>query len=124
MCFTFVCGHVGIYGKEQADYLAKNATKKNINADANVPKSYLKNIFNLKQLKNGIISILLQVKKNITKKFFPTISEIHKNKHLVLNFDSTQFLSGHGNFSDYLECFKLAFSGPCSCVNMYVIQCQ
>ena len=70
MCFTFVCGHVGIYGKEQADYLAKNATKKNINADANVPKSYLKNIFNLKQLKNGIISILLQIREMLQKSSF------------------------------------------------------
>ena len=32
--FTFVRGHVGIYGNERADWLAKNATKKNIQSAA------------------------------------------------------------------------------------------
>ena len=113
--FTFVRGHVGIYGNERADWLAKNATKKNINVDVNVPKSYLKNIFKFKTIEKWNCEYLATDKGNITKKFFPTISERLKNKHLVLNFHASQFLSGHGNFRVYLERFKLASSGLCSC---------
>ena len=91
--FTFVRWHVGIYGNERADWLAKNATKKNINTDVNFPKSYLKNIFKFKTIEKWNCEYLTTDKGDITKKFFPTISERLKNKYLVLCFYATRFLS-------------------------------
>ncbi|GFT42195.1 uncharacterized protein TNCV_1008701 [Trichonephila clavipes] len=40
--FAFVRGHKGALGNERADWLAKAATKRKINIDVNIPKSFYK----------------------------------------------------------------------------------
>lgn len=113
--FTFVRGHVGIHGNERADWLAKNATRNDINVDVNIPKSYFKKMFKSKIIELWNHEYLTTDKGYITKKFFPNITNRIKNKHIFLNFNTTQFLSGHGNFNTYLERFKLTPSNLCSC---------
>ena len=84
--FTFVRRHVGIYGNERVDWLSKNATKKNINVDVNVPKSYLKNTFKFETVEKWNREYLTIDKGDIAKMFFPIISEWLKNKHFLLIF--------------------------------------
>ncbi|GFV92713.1 RNase H domain-containing protein [Trichonephila clavipes] len=44
--FAFFRGHTGILGNERVDWLAKAATKRKIDIDVNIPKSFYKNITN------------------------------------------------------------------------------
>ena len=55
------------------NFLAKNETKKNINADVNVPKSFLKNIFKIETIKRWNGEYLTTNKGDVTKNFFPTL---------------------------------------------------
>ena len=89
MRFTFVLGHAEIYRNERDDWLAKNVRKKNINV-VNVPKSYLKNILKFEKIKEWNYKYLTTYKADITKKFFPTISEKFKNKNFALVCQATQ----------------------------------
>lgn len=53
---------------------------------------------------------------NITRQlYFPTIYDRLKCKNIVQNFVLSQFLSGHGKFTEYLYRFKLSTSPTCSC---------
>ncbi|GFX45853.1 hypothetical protein TNCV_934921 [Trichonephila clavipes] len=40
--FAFVLGHTGVLGNERADWLAKAATKRKIDIEVNIPKSFYK----------------------------------------------------------------------------------
>ncbi|GFX94790.1 RNase H domain-containing protein [Trichonephila clavipes] len=40
--FAFVRGHTGVLGNERTDWLAKAATKRKIDIDVNIPKSFYK----------------------------------------------------------------------------------
>ncbi|GFV93363.1 RNase H domain-containing protein [Trichonephila clavipes] len=44
--FAFVRGHTGVLGNERTDWLAKAATKRKIDIDVNIPKSFYKKITN------------------------------------------------------------------------------
>ncbi|GFV73678.1 RNase H domain-containing protein [Trichonephila clavipes] len=50
--FAFVRGHTGVLGNEQADWLAKAATKRKIDIDVNIPKSFYKKITNERMMKS------------------------------------------------------------------------
>ncbi|GFU92472.1 RNase H domain-containing protein [Trichonephila clavipes] len=50
--FAFVRGHTGVLGNERADWLAKAATKRKIDIDVNIPKSFYKKITNERMMKS------------------------------------------------------------------------
>ena len=54
-------------------------TKKNNNVDVNAPKSHLKNVFKFETIGKWNCEYITADKGDITKKFFPTISERLKN---------------------------------------------
>ncbi|GBM67644.1 hypothetical protein AVEN_226016-1 [Araneus ventricosus] len=113
--FSFVQGHIGIYGNERADWLAKEATKLIDFIPMTVPKSFYKSVF-----KKHVISQwnnLYQISRNAksTKDFFPSIHGRLQVIHFVPNFRITQFLTGHGNFKAYLKRFNLSRTDLCSC---------
>ncbi|GBN18103.1 hypothetical protein AVEN_116671-1 [Araneus ventricosus] len=113
--FSFVRGHIGFYGNERADWLAKEATKLIDFIPMTVPKSFYKSVF-----KKHVISQwnnLYQISHNAksTKEFFPSIHGRLKAIHFVHNFRITQFLTGHRNFKAYLKRFNLSRTNLCSC---------
>ncbi|GBL75670.1 hypothetical protein AVEN_154982-1 [Araneus ventricosus] len=128
--FSFVRGHIGIYGNERADWLAKEATKLIDFIPVTVRKSFYKSVF-----KKHVISQwnnLHQISHNAksTKEFFPSIHGRLKAVHFVPNFRVTQFLTGHGNFKAYLKRFNLSRTDLCSCssgeiqdVNHLILSC-
>ncbi|GFT76568.1 RNase H domain-containing protein [Trichonephila clavipes] len=73
--FAFVRGHTGVLGNERADWLAKAATKRKIDIDVNIPKSFYKKITKEKMVKSWNQEYLISNKWSITKKFFPTINK-------------------------------------------------
>ncbi|GFS86169.1 RNase H domain-containing protein [Trichonephila clavipes] len=50
--FAFVRGHTGVLGNERVDWLAKAATKRKIDIDVNIPKSFYKKITNERMMKS------------------------------------------------------------------------
>ncbi|GBL96022.1 hypothetical protein AVEN_199982-1 [Araneus ventricosus] len=129
--FSFVRGHIGIYGNESTDWLANEATKLIDFIPTTVPKSFNKSIF-----KKRVISqwnSLYQISHNAksAKEFFPSIHGRLKAIHFVPNFRITQFLTGHGNFKAYLKRYNLYRTDLCSCtggeiqdVNHLILSCS
>ncbi|GFU52807.1 putative 115 kDa protein in type-1 retrotransposable element R1DM [Trichonephila clavipes] len=96
--FAFFRGHTGVLGNERADWLAKAATKRKIDIDVNIPKSFYKKITKERMVKSLNQEYLISNKGSITKKFFPTINKRLSCHHFYTNYKLTQFLTGHGNF--------------------------
>ncbi|GFY02017.1 uncharacterized protein TNCV_5098781 [Trichonephila clavipes] len=113
--FAFARGHTGVLGNERADWLAKAATKRKIDIDVNIPKSFYKKITNERMMKSWNQEYLISNKGSITKKFFPTINKRLSCHHFYTNYKLTQFLTGYGNFKSYLNKFNLAPSSFCDC---------
>ncbi|GFY36301.1 transposable element Tc3 transposase [Trichonephila clavipes] len=113
--FAFVRGHTGVFGNERADWLAKAATKRKIDIDVNIPKSFYKKITKERMVKSWNQEYLISNKGNITKNFFPTINKRLSCHHFYTNYKLTQFLTGHGNFKSYLNQFNLVPSSFCDC---------
>ncbi|GFW86797.1 RNase H domain-containing protein [Trichonephila clavipes] len=93
--FAFVRGHTGVLGNERADWLAKAATKRKIDIDVNIPKSFYKKITNEGMMKSWNQEYLISNKGSITKNFFPTINKRLSCHHFYTNYKLTQFLTGH-----------------------------
>ncbi|GFU14067.1 RNase H domain-containing protein [Trichonephila clavipes] len=68
--FAFVLGHTGVLGNEQADWLAKAATKRKIDIEVNIPKSFYKKSTKERMVKSWNQEYLISNKGSITKKFF------------------------------------------------------
>ncbi|GFV06862.1 RNase H domain-containing protein [Trichonephila clavipes] len=71
--FAFVLGHTGVLGNEQADWLAKAATKRKIDIEVNIPKSFYKKSTKERMVKSWNQEYLISNKGSITKKFFPPL---------------------------------------------------
>lgn len=56
-----------------------------------------------------------------TYKLIPNIEERIKNKNLLPDYYFTQFLTGHGNFGEYLKRFKLTNNDKCQSCKKKVI---
>ncbi|GFT41702.1 RNase H domain-containing protein [Trichonephila clavipes] len=94
--FAFVRGHTAVLGNERANWLAKAATKRKIDIDVNIPKSFYKKITKERMVKSWNQEYLISNKGSITKKFFPTINKRLSYHHFYTNYKLTQFLTGHG----------------------------
>ncbi|GFU76807.1 homeodomain-interacting protein kinase 2 [Trichonephila clavipes] len=113
--FAFVRGHTDVLGNERVDWLAKAATKRKIDIDVNIPKSFYKKITKERMEKFWNQEYLISNKGSITKKFFPTINKRLSCHHFCTNYELTQFLTGHSNFKSYLNKFNLVPSSFCGC---------
>ncbi|GFX04638.1 uncharacterized protein TNCV_2773691 [Trichonephila clavipes] len=102
--FAFVRGHTGVLGNERADWLAKAATKRKIDIDVNIPKSFYKKIMKERMMKSWNQEYLISNKGSITKKFFPTIN-MRAFKRLNINWPPNfhQLLSTRSAFKNFCK---------------------
>ncbi|GFV08230.1 RNase H domain-containing protein [Trichonephila clavipes] len=72
--FAFVRGYTGVLGNDRADWLARAATKREIDIEFNIPKSFYKKIMKERMVKSWDQEYFVSNKASLTKKFLPTIS--------------------------------------------------
>ncbi|XP_067137105.1 uncharacterized protein [Centruroides vittatus] len=114
LSYNWIPAHKGHVGNEQADKLAKWATKTNTTkAYARIPLTEIRSQI------NKITQNLWQQEWDSSEtgrycyKFFPTIQDRLQNKHFTVNFGVTQCLTRHGNFGEYLHRFCIRKSNLC-----------
>ena len=113
--FTWVKAHVGIYGNELADRLAKAAacSTEMVTFDR-TPKSTFYSEFEEEATQKWQNEWVNTTKAAVTKQFFPNVRErIKLNINVNPNF--TAMVTGHGKTRAYLHRFKLAESATCPC---------
>jgi ribonuclease HI len=113
--FTWFKAHVGIYGNELADRLAKAAAgsrEMEVTFDR-TPKSTFYSEFEeaTQKWQNECVNT---TKAAVTKQFFPNVRDrIKLNINVNPNF--TAMVTGHGKTRAYFHRFKLAESATCPC---------
>ncbi|XP_023231124.1 uncharacterized protein LOC111631156 [Centruroides sculpturatus] len=114
--FKWVRAHVGTPGNEAADQLAKEAA-----SSAATPSFYDIPLVTTKKL---IFQTSVRIwQRNweeestgrSTFKFIRNILQRLNSKHLVIDYITSQLLSGHGNFKSYLHRFNHSDSPFCQC---------
>ncbi|GBN05473.1 hypothetical protein AVEN_240464-1 [Araneus ventricosus] len=112
--FTHVKRYCGILGNERADFLAKNALNMRININVGIPKCHWKSLSHQKLL--GQWEENSSSKSSHTKKLFPMVKyRLERNSFFFCSFKVTRFLTGHGNFGEYLKRFHRQTSNLCDC---------
>ena len=114
--FSWVKAHVGNYGNETADRLAKQAAS---DGDlqicyANVPISAVKNQLATISEESWKAEWELTTKGLLTKSFFPSVQDRLKLK-LRMTPNLTTLLTGHGRMNYYFHRFKIKNSAMCVC---------
>ncbi|XP_067129396.1 uncharacterized protein [Centruroides vittatus] len=114
LSYNWIPAHKGHVGNEQADKLAKWATRTNTTKGyARIPLTEIRSQI------NKIMQNLWQQEWDSSEtgrycyKFFPTIQDRLQNKHFTVNFGVTQCLTRHGNFGEYLHRFCIRKSNLC-----------
>ncbi|GBN67644.1 hypothetical protein AVEN_111947-1 [Araneus ventricosus] len=110
--FTHVKGHCGILGNVRA----KECISMPININVGISKCHWKRLSHQKLLVQWEEEYASSSKASHTKKFFPTVKyRLERNSFLVCSFKETQFLTGHGNFGEYLKRFHRQITNVCDC---------
>ncbi|CAN0599895.1 unnamed protein product, partial [Ectocarpus sp. 12 AP-2014] len=113
---SLVKAHIGVVGNERADQLAKSFNSD----DAVIEQLYAPLSF----VRSQILAVADREwaqrwhdspNGSGTKIFFPTLEHRRLVKSLPLNFVTTQFLTGHGKFRQYLHRFRLVGDPSCEC---------
>jgi len=116
MKFSWVKAHIGIFGNEMADKLAKEtARSKETNyVFRRIPISAIYR----EAAEEGILKWQEQWEKaskaEATKQYFPTVMDRIRTK-FNLTSKLTAVLSGHGNTNAYLHRFNLREDAKCIC---------
>jgi len=113
---SWVKAHVGIYGNELADQLAKAATR---NSDTAVSFNRIPTSTFHSEL-NEVVTQKWQTdwdnctKAAITKEFFPHVRDRLK-MNISINPNFTAMVTGHGRTRAYLHRFSLIDNATCPC---------
>lgn len=111
--FTFVKGHIGIIGNEQADELAKDAVARGLPTEVPMTKRFIN-----KELTTEVFNKwqLLWIREGRES---PTYQWIKNVKHIPLHFPTNRFtsqaLTGHGRFPFYFLRFGIQDNQLCKC---------
>lgn len=116
--FGWVKAHVGIFGNELADRLAKQAASDNdLNICYNrIPISAVKKQLAAISEEKWEMEWATTTNGATTKSYFPRISD-RLNRRIQLSSTLTTLMTGHGNINAYFHRFKIKDSAVCVCGN-------
>jgi hypothetical protein len=109
-----VKAHVGIYGNEIADRLAKKPTKNHHETYSRLPKSAIKRDNRQPSIRKWQRQWKESTKGAVTKEFFPSV-EGRLAVNLNLSPNITAIITGHGNIRSYLNRLKIIGCPECPC---------
>jgi len=113
--FSWVKAHIGIFGNELADQLAKAAANDN---EAQITFNRIPISTLLSKLEEAKLKWQKEWEDGtnaaITKAFFPEVQDRQKLK-IVINPVFTAMVTGHGKTTAYLHRFKILEQATCPC---------
>ncbi|XP_067132600.1 uncharacterized protein [Centruroides vittatus] len=116
--FNWIPAHQGHSGNDLADKLAKKACQLNGEPTfTKIPRTWLKN--QLTKLGNNMWQQewdTVQTGRK-TYAFIPSINSRLTTRHYTPDAETTQCLTGHGNFAAYLNRFGIQTTSTCDCDN-------
>jgi hypothetical protein len=115
--FYWTKSHIGIDGNERAHSLARGAADQGANQDfplhvTDVPKSYLKTVIRKKVMRTWQLQWCKEERGRWTRTLLPTVGVDITS---CLDYNMSQFISGHGMFGSYLQRFNLMDNDVCIC---------
>jgi ribonuclease HI len=115
--FNWVKAHSGERGNERSDQLAKEAASSQRLIEYKlINESAIKSIIRQRSLRKWNEQWKETHNGALTKMYFPTIEDRMKiNNQNIFNYKFTQFLTGHGNFRQYLKRIGVESSAECEC---------
>lgn len=118
VCLFWIKAHIGMEGNERADELAKEAalhSKRRPDYEL-CPVSFVKRIIRTATIGEWNVRYSSGETASVTKSFFPNaVSAYAIARKTTPNSLTTQVLTGHGGFSEYLHRFKCKESPSCIC---------
>ena len=101
--FHWIKAHVGHPGNERADELAKAGSTDGHHCILKAPMSFAKRTITLGYRQEWENEWRTTTKGSWTKSFFPDLESRRLAKHFKPSYITTQFVTGHGKFGQYLN---------------------